>query len=292
MKNATIALHRQNIWRDYSSLMKSRVILLHLITAAAAMFLAANGLPRVSILIFTLLGGGLMAAAANALNCFFDRDIDKLMERTRQRPLPEGRVSPGQTLIFSALLGLAGFYILTHFINWVAACLALGALVYYILIYTLWLKRRTRWSSLIGSGVGAFPMLIGWYAVTGAFSITPFLLSALIIFWTPPHFWSLAIVQRADYSRVGIKAIPDRGIRGWIGCFSLLLIGASLAIKWTADLSFLYLGAALLLGILLLILVASLLYKEDDRFAKRLYWYSMVYLALLFGSLWVDTLAF
>jgi protoheme IX farnesyltransferase len=292
MKEATLESLQQGTWKDYFWLMKPRTVLLHLVTAATSMFLAAKGSPPISILLFVLIGGGLMASASNVLNCFFDRDIDKLMERTHSRPLPAGRISPSQALIYSALLGLAGFFVLTRFVNLVVAMLALGALLYYILIYTLWLKRRTCWSSIIGSGIGAFPTLIGWYAVIGRFEATPLLLSATIIFWTAPHFWSLVIFQQPDYNLAGIKAIPTRNVRGWIGCFSWLLVGTSLAIKPVAHLSSFYLGTASILGIILIVLVGYLQYKKDSRSARQLYWYSVIYLTVLFASLLVESLVF
>ena len=172
--------------------------MLHLVITAAGMFLAAKGLPTLSTLAWTLVGGGLMAGAANSLNCYFDRDLDRAMDRTRDRPLPAGRMGPEQTQRFSIILAFAGLFILNWFVSWPVAMMSVGALAYYVFLYTLWLKRHTSWSTVTGAGAGAFPPLIGWIAVTGRLELTPFLLFAMIALWSPPHFWSLAFIHGAN----------------------------------------------------------------------------------------------
>jgi heme o synthase len=277
-------------WRDYPALAKPRVVALHLVTAAAAMFLAAKGLPSILVLAATLLGGGLVAGASNALNCYLDRDIDKLMARTRNRPLPAGRLSPFQALTFSGILALAGLFILSWFVSWMVAGMAAIALAYYILVYTLWLKRRTFWSSIIGSGVGGFPPLIGWLAVTGRIEITPFILFIIIALWTPSHFWSLAMYRSQDYQLAGLGVIPARNTARWIAVFSVPLVLVSFWLSIPAHMGLLYSISALLLGIVLIILVALLQINKDSQIARLLYWYSIFYLLVLFGAMLADRL--
>jgi heme o synthase len=277
-------------WRDYLALTKPRVVLLHLVTASAAMVLAARGLPSITILVSVLIGGGLIAGASNALNCYFDRGIDKMMVRTRNRPLPSGRMNPEQALTFSVVMALAGILILNRFVGWEAMLLAVSALAYYILVYTLWLKQRTYWSSIVGSGAGAFPPIIGWFAVTGRIEIIPILLFALIVFWTPPHFWSLAIFRLQDYELAGLEVIPARNTARWIAIFSFLLVGVSFLLVKSAHLGILYAISALSLGTVILILAMHLQLKESPQTARYLYLYSIFYLVALFCTMLVDKL--
>ncbi|MHB8104153.1 MAG: heme o synthase [Dehalococcoidales bacterium] len=272
----------------YLSLAKPRAILPHFVTAAAAMFLAAKGAPPVHTLLFTLLGGGCVAAAANTFNSYLDRDIDAMMARTCHRPLPSGYVKPGQALAFGLGMGLAGVLILNMLVNWAAALLAVVALVYYILPYTLWLKRRTYWSAIIGSGIGAIPPLIGWTAVTQRIELTPFLLAAIIIFWTLPHFWTLAAFRRDDYAQAGLDMLPKKGVNGWIISCSSLLVATSLLLVPVAGMGFFYMLIAGILGAGLLYLALRLTRKESLQAARRLYVYSIVYIAVLFGAMIID----
>jgi protoheme IX farnesyltransferase len=245
------------------------------ITAAAAMFLAAKGAPPAATLLFTLLGGGCVAAAANTFNSYLDRDIDALMARTRHRLLPSGRVRPNHALAFGTSIGLIGVLILSGFVNWAAAMLAVVALVYYILPYTLWLKRRTYWSAIIGSGIGAIPPLIGWAAVTHRIELTPFLLSAIIILWTLPHFWTLAIFRRSDYEQAGLRILPEKGVASWIIACSSLLVATTLFLVPAADLGLFYLGTACFLGVGFLYLALRMNHGEPLRTAWHLYGYSI-----------------
>jgi protoheme IX farnesyltransferase len=285
-------LHLQRIaWTDYLALAKPRVVLLHLITAAAAMFLA-RGLPPLSILMFTLVGGALMVGSSNALNCYIDRDIDGMMLRTHNRPLPAGRLRPFQAMAFGVVTGFMGLLILGRLVGLAAAAMAAGALIYYIVVYTLWLKRRTSWSAVIGSGAGAFPPLIGWIAVTGTIGITPFILFAIVALWSPPHFWALAISRRNDFQSAGLGVMPARNTSRWIFAFSSLLMAVSILLVPVAHLGFLYLGTASVLGLVFLGLALRLLYKEDFRAARRLFSYSIVFLIVLFGAMLIDRLVF
>lgn len=276
---------------DYISLAKPRVVLLHLITAAAAMFLAAgSGLPSAATLLFTLAGGGLMAGASNTLNCYFDCDIDGRMARTRKRPLPAGRLKPNQALAFGVITGSASLLILSSLVGWIAGMLAATALVYYVLVYTVWLKRRTYWSAVIGSGAGAVPPLVGWVAVTNRIELTPFLLFAVIWLWTPPHFWSLAIFRRHEYEAAGVGVLPTHMAARWSMVCSGLLVLATLLLVPVAGLGLLYFTIAVLLGAGFLILGSLLRLAEPSRAAKHLYAYSIIYVVLLFAAMIADRL--
>ncbi len=280
------------VLRNCLSLAKPRAILPHFITAASAMFLAAKGVPPASTLLFTLLGGGCVAAAANTFNSYLDRDIDALMARTRHRPLPSGRLSSNRALAFGTGIGLIGVLILSGLVSWVAATLATIALVYYILPYTLWLKRRTHWSTIVASGVGGITPLIGWSAVTNRIEPTPFLLAVIIILWTVPHFWALAVFRRNDYEQAGLRVLPTKGTASWIIACSLLLVAASLLLVPAADLGLFYLGTASALGAGFLYLALRINHREPLRTAWLLYSYSIFYIAFLFGAMIVDRLTF
>lgn len=273
---------------DYLNLAKPRTVLLHLITAAAAMFLAAQGAPPVPTLLFTLAGGGLLAGASNALNCYFDRDLDAKMVRTRNRPLPSGRLSPAAALVFGISAAIAGAVLLYRFVGVPEALLSMGALAYYIGVYTLWLKRRTRWSALIGSAAGAVPPLVGWMAVTGRIAAAPFMLFAIIALWTPPHFWSLAVFRRRDYALAGLAPAPVRSVRGWILLCSLLLVTVTLLLGLVVELGRFYLVAAPVLGLVAILLAARLRVTENSPSARWLYVYSIVYLVALFAAMIID----
>jgi heme o synthase len=279
---------RSTVWLDYLSLTKPRTVLLHLVTAAAAMFLAAGGLPSIPILISTLAAGSLVAGASNVLNCYFDRDIDRFMARTRNRPLPSRRISSQKSLAFSFILAFSGVFIFSWFVNWLAAVLAVGALAYYILVYTLWLKRRSFWSSIIGSGAGAFPPLIGWIAVTERIEITPFLLFFIIVFWTPAHFWSLGMARRQDYGLANLEVIPRKNTVVWIIVASVVLVAISICLKVIAGLSILYLSTASTLGLFLVIQSVRLQFTQRPEISNHLFLFSIVYLMVLFGIMIID----
>jgi protoheme IX farnesyltransferase len=282
------------------NLAKPRAILPHFVTAAAAMFLAAGSVPPISILLITLLGGGCVAAGANILNCVLDRDIDSLMTRTRRRPLPSGLIKPRRALALAVVMVLVGISILGALVSRPAAILAATAVVYYVLAYTLWLRRRTYLSAIIGSAIGAFPPIIGWVVITDRIDLTPLLLSAIMILWTVPHFWALALFWRDDYARAGLRILPEEGVGAWISGCSFLLVAASLLLVPVAGLGPTYIATACLLG-------AGLLYLNmrvngrDMRAsgrkvsgpgpmadARRLYAYSILYIAVLFGAMIID----
>ena len=189
--------------RDYIALTKPRVVVLLEITAVAAMVMANRGWPDWSLVAATVLGGWLAAAGANAVNCWFDRDIDSAMGRTRNRPLPAGRIEPGQALGFGLALAAASFVLLATAVNLLAASLTMAAFLFYVLVYTMWLKRSSMQNIVIGGAAGAIPPLVGWAAVQGRLTLTALFLFAIIFYWTPPHFWALALLIRGDYQRAG-----------------------------------------------------------------------------------------
>jgi protoheme IX farnesyltransferase len=289
--SATLERRSTAVLRDYLGLTKPRTVLPHLITAASAMFLAVKGIPPLETLLLTLLGGGLVAAASNTLNCYFDRELDKRMARTRSRPLPAGRIAPQQALAFGILTGAGGLLILGRFVGLAPALLAFTALVYYVFAYTLFLKSRAPWNVVIGSGVGALTPLIGWLAVTDRLTATPFVLSAIIILWTLPHFWALALSRRADYRRAGIDALPSKGIAAATIACSVLLVAVSLWLAWAADLGFFYVGVASVLGTGFVCLALRMNQRESLSPAKWFYTYSIFYIAFLFAAMIANQVA-
>jgi protoheme IX farnesyltransferase len=288
---ATLERTSATVLWDYLRLAKPRAILPHLITAASAMFLAVKGVPPLYTLFLTLIGGGLVAAASNTLNCYFDRELDRRMARTRSRPLPAGRITPQQALTFGIVIGAVGLLILDRFAGVTAAILAFVALVYYVFAYTLFLKWRAPWNVLIGSGVGGLTPLIGWAAVTNRLAATPFLLSAIIILWTLPHFWSLAVSRRTDYERAGIKALPPKGVTAMTITSSILLVVVSLLLAPAAHLGFIYLGVASVLGAGFLYLALQMKQQEPSSTAWRFHSYSIFYVAFLFVAMIANEVA-
>jgi len=273
---------------DYFSLLKPRVVLLHLFTASTAMFLAAGGLPRLKTAMLVLAGGGLVAGAANTLNCYFDRSLDATMPRTQNRPLPAGRLAPYQALVFGLVCGVVGLSLLA-LLSLEVAALALSALAFYVLVYTLWLKRSSSLSAVLSSGIGAVPPLIGWMAVREQLAVTPFLLFGIIALWTPPHFWALARSRGDEYKKAGLRVIP--GVRPdlWMSAFILLLMAASVLLAFSDGLGIIYVVAAATLG-LGYCLSFLRLYLRGLSGARWLYLYSILYLVLLFAAMILDRL--
>ena len=191
---------RQTI-SSYINLMKPHVTVLLLGTTVATMAIARRGLPDLGLILATLLGGAMAAGSANCINCYIDRDIDQLMTRTQRRSLPSGKVQPTQALIFGLLLGVGSFGVFTAFVNLLCACLGLAAILFYVFIYTVWLKRSSPQNIVIGGAAGAVPVLIGWAAVTNSVPLAAIWLFAIVFYWTPPHFWALSLLIEKDYAR-------------------------------------------------------------------------------------------
>lgn len=279
--------------RDYLALTKPRIILLLLATTATSMVVASGGYPSVALLGYTMLGGALAAGAANAINMYWDRDVDSVMARTRRRPVPAGRISPRRALAFGLFLTALSVAVLGLLVNWLAAALALGGILFYVFIYTIWLKRTTTQNIVIGGAAGAVPPLVGWAAVTGGVAMPALLLFAIIFLWTPPHFWALALYRRADYAAASIPMLPvvagEVETRRQIVRYSVALVAVSLLLVPIGSAGSFYLVSAAALGAVFLYLALAL-GREQARGAMRLFGYSVIYLALLFGALAVDQL--
>ncbi len=290
-----VALNRGS-WRghvrDYVALTKPRIISLLLLTTLAAMFLAAREPLSPWLVLWTMLGGYCAAGGANALNMVLDRDVDALMGRTSRRPVPSSRVSPRNALMFGMALNVLAFVVLALGANLLAAALAIFGSVFYVLVYTRMLKRTTPQNIVIGGAAGAMPPLVGWAAVAGNLTLTPLLLFAIIFYWTPPHFWALALLRRADYARAGIPMLPvARGVdetKWQIVLYTLLLIAVSVLPTPLRVMGPVYLALALLLGIRFLMYAVRLFREPGTASAWTLYKYSLLYLALLFGAMVLD----
>ncbi|HZU70797.1 MAG TPA: heme o synthase [Ktedonobacteraceae bacterium] len=290
-KKKEVSLVRQTI-SNYVDLMKPHVTVLLLGVTAAAMSIANQGLPPLSLLIPTLLGGAMAAGSANCINCYIDRDIDQVMGRTQRRSLPSGRVEPRQALVFGIILAMASFVLLYVFVNLLSAVLAFSAILFYVFIYTLWLKRTTTQNIVIGGAAGAVPVLVGWAAITNSLSLPAIWLFAIIFFWTPPHFWALSLLIQKDYEKAKIPMLPvvkgEAETRRQILLYSVLLLAITLALFVMGTMGYLYLVGALLLGGGLVYLAIRLWHEKSKKWAKTLFWYSNMYLAALFAIMVID----
>jgi heme o synthase len=279
--------------RDYVTLTKPRIISLLLVTTLVPMAVAAGGWPGATLAFWTMLGGYLMAGGANATNMFIDRDIDARMTRTSLRPIPSGRMSPAHVLGFALVLTVGAFAIFWSLVNPASAILALAGYGYYVGIYSGWLKRRTPHNIAIGGGAGAFPPLVGWAAVTGSLSVASLLFFLIVVLWTPPHFWALALVKRHEYGAVGVPMAPnvwgeERTLRQ-MRAYAIGLVVVSLAPGALGGLGALYTILAAALGVWFLLALARLMSATDrTREAWSLYRTSLLYLALLFAAMAVD----
>jgi len=277
---------------DYVSLAKPRIIPLLLITALGGMMMAERGWPSTGLVVLTLLGGALAAAGAGAINCWIDRDIDGEMLRTRRRPLPDGRIAPGHAMLFGIVLGLMAFVLLAFWVNVLAATLAISGLLFYVFVYTLWLKRSTVQNIVIGGAAGAIPPVVGWAAVTHRVDLTAVYLFAVIFLWTPPHFWALALRLRGDYARARVPMLPvvrgDAAARRQIVVYTLVLVAVTLAIVLTGALGPIYLVGAALLGAGFIALAIVNLLARRQRWSRVLFDYSIAYLGLLFAVMVAD----
>ena len=278
---------------DYIVLTKPRIILLLLLTALGGMFLAAQGPPPLSLALLVMGGGALGAAGASALNHYLERDIDEQMSRTRQRPVAGHRIQPWQALTFGILLNVLAFLILTTWVNLLSALLTLSATLFYVFVYTSWLKRSTPQNIVIGGASGAVPPLVGWAAVTGGLDLPAFYLFAIIFFWTPPHFWALSLLLRKDYAKAGIPMLPVvSGVRATaqsIALHTVVLVAITILFYTVQAVGLLYLTGAVVLGTLFLLLAWRLLRTGGVRGARSLYLYSLMYLAALFAIVMVDS---
>jgi protoheme IX farnesyltransferase len=291
---STVAVRSVPRWRqvlsDYLDLTKPKVQTLLLFTTVTTMEVAGD--PSVSKVALTCLGGYLSAGGAGAINHYWDRDIDAKMARTAGRPIPSGRVSPAAAVRFGLILAILSFVLMSLTINVLAASLALGGLVGYVGVYTIWLKRRTPHNIVIGGAAGAMPPLVAWAATRGSVSWTAVYLFAIVFYWTPPHFWALSLLMKKEYEEVGVPMMPvvrgEASTRMQILLYTALLYAVSQLPFCVGVFGGVYLVASIVLG-LAFIAGAALLYRRADRrTALRLYLFSMLYLALLFAAMVAD----
>ncbi len=277
---------------DYYELGKPRIMYLLLITTAAAMIMAARGFPQPEIFFWTMLGGALAALSAGTLNCVYDIDIDRIMRRTRNRPLPAGRLSVFAATTHALVIGAISFAIFYLRVNPTAAWLSLAGNLYYVVIYTMWLKRRTPLNIVIGGAAGAVPPLVGWAAVTHGIGGPALGLFALVFLWTPPHFWSLALMTEIDYDKAGIPMLPNVSgelrTKQEILAYTIVLVAASLALYPLHVMGTIYFAAAIVLGGIFLLYALALLRDAGTFWARHLFRYSLVYLALMCAFMVID----
>lgn len=278
----------------YVALTKPRIIELLLITTVPTMIVADRGWPGLRLVLLTLVGGTLAAGGANAVNMYVDRDIDRLMPRTQNRPLVTGAVSPRGALIFAVALQVAAFALLALTVNFLSACLALSAALFYVFVYTLWLKRTSTSNIVIGGAAGAVPVLVGWSAVTNSLGWAPFVLFIAMFLWTPPHFWALAIRYADDYRAASVPMLPTvegsaATVRQMVG-YTVVLWASTLVFWWVADLSWIYGISAIVLGGLFTWGCADLRNDPSAKRAMRVFTFSITYVTLLFGAMVVDVL--
>jgi protoheme IX farnesyltransferase len=278
----------------YYRLTKPRIVLLLLITTVPAMLLAAEGLPSPWLILATLVGGALAAGSANSINMYLDRDIDAIMRRTRQRPLPAHAIAPEQALRFGFVLGAFAFYFLAVAVNVLAAVLALSAIAFYVFVYTMWLKRTTAQNIVVGGAAGAVPALVGWAAVTGTLAMPAIVLFAIVFVWTPPHFWALAMRFSGDYAAAGVPMLPvvrgEDETRRQILLYSLVLFATTLLLVPVGHMGPVYTSAAVVLGGSFVYRALQVWRSADDARTRRLFSFSILYLAGLFAAVGADAL--
>ena len=294
-----VARSLADVLKGYVALTKPRIIELLLVTTIPTMVVAARGIPSLSLIVITLVGGTLAAGGANAFNMVIDRDIDAIMERTKRRPLVTGVMTPRAATLFAVALELAAFGVLAEWVNPLSAWLALSATAFYVFVYTIWLKRRSKQNIVIGGAAGAVPVLVGWAAVTNSLSWTPVLLFLVIFIWTPPHFWALAVRYRDDYEAAHVPMMPVvaslRRTTLEILIYSVIMWALTVFLGPVAHLGWIYAVSATVLGALFTF-YAFRLYrhalndKADVSEAMRLFHFSITYLTALFVMMAVDVL--
>jgi protoheme IX farnesyltransferase len=278
----------------YVALTKPRIIELLLVTTVPTMIVAEQGLPTAWLMVATVVGGTLAAGGANAINMYVDRDIDAVMKRTRNRPLVTGLVEPANALVFAVAIEAIAFVWLWSFVNLLSAVLALAACLFYVFVYTLWLKRTSSSNIVIGGAAGAAPVLIGWSAVTDSLAWAPIVLFGVIFFWTPPHFWALAIRYQDDYRAADVPMLPAvttlRATAARMVAYALVVWALTLVLVPVAELGPVYGLSALVLGAIFVGLSVRVLRSGSAATAMRLFTYSITYLTLLFAAMALDVL--
>ena len=282
--------HWYELLRAYIALMKPGIVIELLVIAVPAMVLAASGWPGLDLIALVLVGGVLTGGGANAINQWYDRDIDSKMARTMKRPLPMGTIAPRRALAWGLFLSVVGTLQLLLTVNWLSALLAASAIAFYVLIYTMWLKRTTVHNTVLGGIAGAAPPVVGWAAVTGDLGVAPLLLFAIVFFWQPPHFWALALRYKDEYAKAGIPMLPvvhgERETHRQSLIYSVLLLAVSVVLYATGDVGEIFLGAALVLGVGFVAQAWRL--SRGTIVPMSLFFYSLVYLTVLFAALALD----
>ena len=278
----------------YIALTKPRIIELLLVTTVPTMFVAERGVPSVWLMVATVVGGTLAAGGANAINMVIDLDIDRVMERTRDRPLVTGAVGSKGAMVFAVSLEVVAFAWLVATVNLLSAVLAVSATIFYVFVYSMWLKRTSTTNIVVGGAAGAVPVLVGWSAVTGSLDWPPVVLFLVVFYWTPPHFWALAIRYRDDYAAAGVPMLPvvagPRATAHRIVGYTAILVVVTVVFSPVAEMGAVYLVAALVLGAVFIALALAVRADPDERRAMRLFHYSITYVTLLFGAMVVDVL--
>ena len=278
----------------YVALTKPRIIELLLVTTVPVMVVADQGVPPLWLMAAAVIGGTLAAGGANAINMYVDRDIDSVMERTQGRPLVTGAVTPRNALVFAVTIEVVAFVFLWQVVNLLSAVLAVSGCLYYVFIYTLWLKRSSRQNIVIGGAAGAVPVLVGWSAVTDTVSISAIVLFGVIFFWTPPHFWALAIKYKDDYAAADVPMLPAvasyRHTCNQILAYTVVVWACSLVFAPVAGMGLLYVAAALVLGGIFTWMAYEVRATESPRKAMRLFTFSITYITLLFAAMALDAL--
>jgi protoheme IX farnesyltransferase len=276
------------------ALTKPRIIELLLVTTVPTMVVANRGLPSIWLMAATVIGGTLAAGGANAINMYVDRDIDAVMERTKDRPLPTGVVKPREALVFAITIEIVAFVWLWAFVNLLSAVLAVSACLFYVFVYTLWLKRTSERNIVIGGAAGAVPVLVGWSAVTNSLDWAPVVLFAVIFYWTPPHFWALAVKYKDDYAAVDVPMLPSvvslRTTAIRIIYYTLVLWALTILFWPVAEMGWIYGVAAVVLGGMFTWFAIALFREQTTRSAMRLFGWSITYVTLLFGAMALDQL--
>ncbi|HYF76302.1 MAG TPA: heme o synthase, partial [Symbiobacteriaceae bacterium] len=284
-------------FRIYLALTKPRILILLLITGYAAMWVAQRGLPDLGLTAITMLGLAMSCGAANAINMWWDRDIDQVMHRTQKRPLPAGQLTPGQVLAFAIMTGALSFVLLAFAVNLLTALLSLGGLLFYVCIYTMWLKRSSTQNIVIGGAAGAVPPLVGWAAVTGDLSWAAVVMFMVVFMWTPPHFWALALFRNDDYKRANVPMLPvvkgEMHTKWQILLYSIGMIPTTMALYWTGVVGKAYFWSTNLLGVSMVVCAAMLLRERlpEKKWAVRTFAWSIFWLGLVFAAMMIDVRA-
>jgi heme o synthase len=276
----------------FIALTKPRIIELLLISTVPTMIVADHGVPSIWLMVATVVGGTLAAGGANAYNMYIDRDIDALMERTKGRPLVTGEVTPREALVFATAIEVTSFIWLWGFVNLLSAVLAIAATLFYVFVYTIWLKRTSKRNIVIGGAAGAAPVLIGWSAVTNSLDWAPIVLFAILFYWTPPHFWALAIRYRDDYAAANVPMLPVvetiRTVAVRMLLYTLVLWALTLVFAPVANMGVIYIVSAVVLGGVFTAMAVQVLRNPDPKVAMRMFGYSISYITLLFGAMALD----